>query len=465
VRRRHGHRITAVVALAATVAALLTACVGNPPGDADWLAKQPGIAKAIVKFDATSGFTRYGSIHGELKPGLSDAAVTKLAEAVQRRQADQRSTSVYYLGMHRMDFGVGDAARTRDIVATWRDVSAIPGILNGLVKPLKEKLLVTVSALRSDQFAVLDALQPLHVQREVGGFASVDEAQNGISLPHIVMVEQPPDCVPDPADLAFARSVPARTDVIGARLDLCRELRLVGPSNAPMAPLAAVLRDDIIAAGVTLRTFLLANQWSGDGYLWSIALAPGVPAAFPGVTAVQKKTPQLQFTLDADGLLTLYDFDHHTDVADMVARVTAAPASADVPEFHLVGEDGGVRGHVDALPALLAEVQALNALPAVKQASLTPTTATVQVEDVSSGSTDPMMRDAADQLKASGIATRYQLEIDFSVESVVIRDGVAVLGRVANTGSGASNWMQPFVDEWNGVPRTDSPSPTPSATP
>jgi hypothetical protein len=462
VRRRRVPRPAAALALVATVAALLVGCVGNPSGDADWLAKQPGVASARVVQEATQLITHYGAVRGELEPGLSDAALRRLADALSERQRSQGSTTIYYLGMHRVDFGVStDRTRNAGIVEAWRTAVGLPAVLNGLVKPLKAKVLASLVTLRSDVFPVLDALQALPVQREVGGYATKKEAQTGVSASHAVTVEQPPTCVPDPADLAFARTVPARTDVIGARLDLCRELRFVAPSNAPIAPVAGPLRDDILAARPTLPTTLVANQWAPDGYLWHIALVPGAPDAFPVTTALQR--PDLQFTLDQHGALQLYDFDDDVPVADMVAAVSAAPAAASVSGFELYGSDGTVRGPVGALPALLDEVHALNALQWVEKASLSPTTASVEVRGpTGGGSLVGPWRTVAAELRANGIANRYQLVVTYYVDSVVIRDGVAVVGRSAES---AGNPLQAFADAWNGVDPSASPGPTASVSP
>lgn len=442
--------------LGVVVIASLTGCTPNRPALAtDWLDGQRGVADVQVMADSSNAFESTGIIRGELAPDLDDAGLASLVDSVQSYLADHEGVGIR-LGYNGLDFAVSeDDAATSYAIELWREVTAVPGIVNGVVSVYDQTdSIVHVRTMRPESVSVLRGLDSLDATLEVEALRTDTDLafdteqddffgadiENRLSL----ATHRPAGCAAPAAQRALAEDFLSRDDIDGAQLRLCEGFDLFFAPTAVLSRVVPLLREQLDQAG--LLDFPLWARQQFDAYAdgRSVAVTPGDSAALAVIDIFETAgAPPAYFELAPDRTLTVTEYG--TPTADLLALVSSTPVASLLPLVSIEGSDVAISGTLAELPSTLAQATALAASSGQYGGiELSPTAGSVTLQ--SPVATDPDVVAAAADLRASGAWQGRVLTVVYLSMQLTITDGVAVIGDPNYTDG---HVVQGFVDAWN----------------
>ncbi len=430
----------AAAALAASLVALgLAGCLPDKPGGAvDWLASQPGVLSAEVLADQSNAWTSRGVVRGELDPNLDDSGLAALVAAAEQYSAETGSV-VIRLGRDGFDVQVAfEPGGTGNDVDLWSDVLGTPGIVTGTVFDG----VVSVRTLREQAPGLLAALAAVPATVEVEGLRDEqalasdrrdDDFFGAWENRESVLLRWGADCAPGP-ELDLASVIVADPSISGAELTLCTHAVLYYDDGASLAQELPAFRATLDAAGLVDFPVTAVQTAEPVTDARVVAVTPGAAGALGVLGGLGER----YYALDADRVLTITDYDD--TVANLIALLTAAPATDSLAAASLLAADATVSGPVGALAALAAEATALDAASEhFGGVTLAPTWGSVTLD-----TSDPAA--AAAELKQTSAWNGREFQVHYLNFTVVIVEGVAAL---ADPGYVGAELMVEFVDAWN----------------
>src|SRR5664279_100604 len=150
---RPAARAALVVAIVAVTLAMLTGCSNDPVAAVGWLKGQQGITGAEVVESSNEELLVTGTTRGELKPGLSDADLGKLVDAVRAYTQKHHNVTIE-LGRSEFAFVVGSDRDTKTAIKLWHAASKVPKLLGAV----SAGNAVNAQVLRPDVSRALDDL-------------------------------------------------------------------------------------------------------------------------------------------------------------------------------------------------------------------------------------------------------------------------------------------------------------------
>lgn len=436
-------RAAALVLPILLIAAALTGCVKNLPGDAvEWLAGRGGITDARILADNTSAWSSSGLVRGELEPSITDDDIAELIDDI-REYATANGEVAFRLGIDELDFVVEDGG----VVALWRQVLEVPGLVSGIVGEGDAR----VRTLRADAVTALDALDAVDAGVRLEAFADAQTlAADALSdIPYdqvnVLALEyrSPAGCEPEANVSEFARSLLDRDDIPGATIDLCTGITLDLPAGASVATTALTLRAELDARGLSEFPVQLTSEGTAGTHF--AAIAPGDPALLSVLAVFDEPTaPPVSYSLAPDRNLAVTAYDVPT--TDLVDLVLSAPAASGFAGIGIEGSPVAILGTSVQLPALLAEATALDAA--------SDTFGSVQLGQGFGSVTleagvgeHPDITTAVADLRASGAADGRFFSVRYLSSQLDIANDVATL---ADSDYVGADVLEAFVAAWNG---------------
>ena len=429
-----------VLAIVGAVLAALTACTNDPANAVGWLKSQPGITGAQIVESSNEELLVTGTTRGELKPGLTDAQIGKLVDAVQEYNTKHPNVTIE-LGHGEIAFVVGDDADTATAIKLWHQDEKIPKLLSAV----SAGNAVSAGVLRADVGPVLESLLGLGTRIQLDAYTDLQTANSSTAASGSLSYVADTDCTPQRAVVAYTVAVASRKDVGSGQLELCDSLSMTLVPGTSLAATAPGFRTELDAAGLTQFPVNLNNQPDDPADAHTADITPGDPSRLAVLAGLEATgAPAMAYELDSDGTLTL------TDYADpgssLLTVVSAAPGAGALPTIVLKGEDVTVSGTLPQLSGLLSQATALaTASPTFGDVVLTPTTGSVELN--AAAGADPDVATAAAALKASGATANRDFVVTYGAYEVKIDNGVATIGDPNYTGG---EFMNDFVTDWNG---------------
>src|SRR3954471_7015329 len=361
-------RTVLVVAAVLVASAALTACSNDPASAVRWLKGQPGITGAEVVQSTNEELLISGTTRGDLKPGLSDAEIGRLVDAVQDFTKHHPNVTIE-LGHGELAFVVGSDADTTRAITLWHRAEKIPKLL----RAVSAGNAINAGVLRADVAPAVSKMLALGAQIELDAYPDVAIANSSTAASGSLSYLAKADCHPARAVLAYTVAVAKRTDVGSGQLQLCDNLSLTLTPGTSLAATAPGMRAELDAAGLSAFPVNLNDQPNDDSVPDTADLTPGNPAFLAVLTGLEAaKLPQLGYEVDSDGTLTLIDY---TDPASTLLSLASSAGAAPLPGVLLKAKDVTIGGTLAQLPGLLTEATALAAAsPTLVTVVLTPTT-------------------------------------------------------------------------------------------
>ena len=432
-------RIALALTIVGVTLAALTGCSNDPASAVGWLKGQPGITGAEVVESSNEELLVTGTTRGQLKPGLSDAQIGKLVDAVQSYTTRHPNVTIE-LGHGELAFAVTSDDDTRTAIKLWHAAEKIPKLLTAVSLGNA----INAGVLRADVGPALEQLLALGARLQLDAYTDLATANSAYAASGSISYVADTDCHPDRAVLAYTVAVAQRPDVGSGQLELCDNLSLTLTPGTSLAATAPGMRADLDKAGLNAFPVNLNNQPNDDSSPDTADLTPGDPAALAVLTGLDAANlPQLGYELDADGTLTLIDY---TDPASTLLSLASSAGAGALPAVLLKAKDVTIGGTLAQLPGLLTEATALAAAsPTLVTVMLTPTTGSVDLN--SAVGVNPDVVTAAAALKASGAVGSRSFTVIYAGYEVDIKGGVATIADPDYVGG---EFMNDFVTAWNG---------------
>jgi hypothetical protein len=437
--RRPLARAVVVLAVVGTTLAALTGCSNDPANAVGWLKSQSGIVGAQVVESSNEELLVTGTTRGELKPGLSNAEIGRLVDAVQAYGAKHPNVTIE-LGHGELAFAVTTDDETATAIKLWHAAEKVPKLLTAVSLGNA----INAGVLRADVGPVLDTLLGFGARLQLDAYTDLATANSAYAASGSLSYVADTDCHPNRAVVAYTVAVAKRTDVGSGQLQLCDNLSLTLTPGTSLAATAPGMRAELDRAGLTTFPVNLNNQPNDNSSPDTVDLTPGNPAFLTVLTGLEaSKLPELGYELDSDGTLTLIDY---TDPASTLVSLASSAGAGALPAVLLKAKDVTIGGALGQLPGLLTEATALAAAsPTLVTVSLTPTTGSVDLN--SAVGADPDVVTAAAALKASGAVGSRSFKVIYAAYEVDIQGGVATIGDPDYVGG---EFMNQFVTAWNG---------------
>jgi len=432
-------RTVLVVAAVLAVSAALTGCSNDPASAVRWLKGQSGITGAEVVQSTNEELLISGTTRGDLKPGLSDAEIGTLVNAVQDFTKHHPNVTIE-LGHGDLAFVVGSDADTTRAIKLWHRAEKIPKLL----RAVSAGNAINAGVLRADVAPALAKMLDLGAQIQLDAYPSVAIANSSTAASGSLSYLAKADCHPARAVLAYTVAVAKRPDIGSGQLELCDNLSLTLTPGTSLAASAPALRAELDRAGLSAFPVNLNDQPSDGSSPDTADLTPGDPAHLAVLAGLEvPNTLQLGYQLESSGTLTVIDYS--TPASSLLGLVSAASGAASLPAVVLKAQDVAIGGTLAELPGLLSQATALStASPTLGNVFLTTTEGSVDL--TAAAGANPDVVTAAAALKASGTVGSRKFFVKYAAYEADIVDGVATVP----SGYTGGEIMDEFAKAWNG---------------